>query len=103
MASLRSSSSTSILSLATAFTSFIFVVDAGDAMAFVLPGLRVIEGVRVHSAGVGSPDAALPDPYWPDERVAELMEMQPITTEPYWMNARPGGRRRSRRPSYWGH
>ena len=37
-ASLRNSSNTSILSLAIALTSFIFVVDEGDALAFVLPG-----------------------------------------------------------------
>ena len=37
-APLRSSSSTSILSLAIAVTSFIFVADEGDAVALVLPG-----------------------------------------------------------------
>ena len=34
----KCSSSTSILSLAIAFTAFIFVVDEGDAVAVVLPG-----------------------------------------------------------------
>ena len=41
-ASLRNSSNTSILSLAIAFTSFILVVDEGDAAAFVLPGPAVL-------------------------------------------------------------
>ena len=40
-ASLRNSSNTSILSLAIAVTSFIFVVDEGDAVALVLPGPAV--------------------------------------------------------------
>ena len=55
MASLRSSSSTSILSLATAFTSFIFVVDEGDAMAFVLPGPAVLShNLLGHYSAAGS-------------------------------------------------
>ena len=40
-ASLRNSSSSSVLSLVIAFISFIFVVDEGDAVAFVLLGHAV--------------------------------------------------------------
>ena len=38
---LHSSSSTAILSLAIALTSFIFVVDEGDAVPFIWPGPAV--------------------------------------------------------------